>query len=317
MGTKKSSTWGILVSNSAMHAKGRVLNDSAEKSRNLPGASTRDVYPSMSPDGSGLQMMCPNCGASFSEDEPRCPYCGTLNPGGAEIEYLQELEDLKEDTDRLDDAIQGGLVASFRNNTKRVIGIVTIIVVAIVAIFVTHAILDKNDEQQELQSYQAREAFREQHFAELDRLYDSGDDAALSSYAWSLMDDPGFDALFTWKHIGYLEAYDDWEALKSCEEDAATGALSIDDYTWATSVAMHLAYPEVNARYQIGVLTKAEEARAAPYRAFAKQFLQNTLQMDEGEIESFIGECTDEYGDIVDDKLKGILTQRLRDLGVL
>ena len=33
-------------------------------------------------------MMCPNCGASFSEDEPRCPYCGTLNPGGAEIEYL-------------------------------------------------------------------------------------------------------------------------------------------------------------------------------------------------------------------------------------
>ena len=77
------------------------------------------------------------------------------------------------------------------------------------------------------------------------------------------------------------------------------------------------AYPEVNARYQIGVLTKAEEARAAPYRAFAKQFLQNTLQMDEGEIESFIGECTDEYGDIVDDKVKGILTQRLRDLGVL
>lgn len=281
------------------------------------GASARDALISARPNSDNAQVTCPNCGAGFSDLEPRCPYCGALNPHGAEIAYMQELENLKEVTDDLDDNVKGNLKASFQNNAKRIVRLVVIIVVAIAAFVLINTFINKSDEQQKIRDFQARESFREQHFAEFDRLYESGDDAALSTYVWDLMDDPGFDALYSWKHVGYLETYNDWEALKASESEIQKGTFGIDDYTWSVSVALRLAYPYVNAGYQIGPLAEDEEARAAPYRAFALQFLKDTLKMNEGELSTFIAECTDEHGEIIDDKLKSALTQRLRALGTL
>ena len=43
------------------------------------------------PDG---QVQCFNCGAVHSVDDPRCPYCGALNPVGAEKAYMNKLDDL-------------------------------------------------------------------------------------------------------------------------------------------------------------------------------------------------------------------------------
>ncbi|MBQ6391573.1 MAG: hypothetical protein IJH88_08155 [Eggerthellaceae bacterium] len=293
------------------------MNLGESTSRLSTGTSARDARHDAALSGSDAQVTCPNCGAGFSDLEARCPYCGTFNPNGAEIAYMQELENIKEVTDDLDDDVQGNLKASFQGNAKRIIRLIAIIVAVILAFILVNTFINKNDEQQKVRGFQARESFREQYFPEFDRLYESGDDAALSEYVWSLMDDPGFDALYSWKHAGYLEAYNDWEALKVSESEMQKGAFRIDDYTWSVSVAIRLAYPNVNTGYQINQLTDEEEARAAPYRAYALQFLQNTLQMNEGEIKSFVDACTDEHGDIMDNELKSALTQRLGELGTL
>ena len=293
------------------------MNLGKSTSRLPMGASARDALHNARPSSGDAQVTCPNCGAVFSDLEARCPYCGAFNPNGAEIAYLQELETIKEVTDNLDDDVQGSLKASFRGNAKGIIRLIVVIVVAIMAFILINTFVNKNDEQQKVRDFQARESFREQYFPEFDRLYESGDDAALSEYVWSWMEDPGFDALYSWRHAGYLEAYNDWEALKASESEMQKGTFRIDDYTWSVSVAMRLAYPNVNSGYQINQLTEEEEARAAPYRAFALQFLQNTLQMDEGKIKSFVDACTDEQGAIMDDELKSTLTQRLRELGTL
>ena len=50
------------------------------------------------PDG---QVKCFNCGAVHSVDDPRCPYCCALNPVGAGKAYMNELDDLKDETDQL------------------------------------------------------------------------------------------------------------------------------------------------------------------------------------------------------------------------
>lgn len=293
------------------------MNHDGGNARFSTGASAQDSQGNAHLHGDYTQVTCPNCGAGFSDVEPRCPYCGALNPHGAEIAYMQELESLKEVTDDLDDNVQGNLKASFQNNAKRIVRLIVIIVVAIIAFVLINSFINKNDEQQKVRDFQARESFREQYFPEFDRLYESGDDAALSEYVWSLMDEPGFDALYSWKHVGYLEAYNDWEALKASESEIQKGTFGIDDYMWSVSVALRLAYPNVNAGYQTSPLTEEEEARAAPYRAFALQFLKDTLKMDEGELAIFIDNCTDEHGEIMDDKLKSTLTQRLRVLGTL
>lgn len=262
-------------------------------------------------------VTCPNCGAEFSSAEAKCPYCGTLNPSGAESAFMQELEGIRDETDALDDAVQRNLKADFGRSTKRVVLIVIAVIVVVASLATIAKVVNDGEEQRALHEYQVREAFRERHFATFDDLYEKGDDEALSEYVWSLTDDPGFDAVFYWSHIGYLEAYNDWEALKSTEADIEKGSLGIDDCTWAASVAIRLGYPETISPRHSYSMTKEEETRAAPYREYARGFLQSMLQMTEEETLTFVYECVDERDGIIDDKLERNLKHRLRELGTI
>ena len=263
------------------------------------------------------QVTCPNCGAGFSGEEPRCPYCGAINPSGAESAYMHKLESLRDETDKLDDDVQRNLEVDFGQNSKRIIKVVAIVVVVLIAVFFAVKAVSGIAEQRELHDYKVREAFREQYFDEFNRLYESGDDAALSTLAWSLTDDPGFEAIFTWKHIEYLEAYNDWEALKSTEVEIQEGSLDLEDYTWVVSVAIRLGYPDAVPSHQSYALTKEEEMRAAPFRQYAREFLKNTLQMNEEETLSFIDKCIDKQDGILDAELERNLKQRLSEIGTL
>ena len=51
----------------------------------------------------GKQIICSSCGAEFDNDMAKCPYCGTMNYEGAEKEYLEKLEDVREDLDDLNE----------------------------------------------------------------------------------------------------------------------------------------------------------------------------------------------------------------------
>ena len=46
-------------------------------------------------------MYCSNCGAEINEKDAYCPYCGVMNARAAEREYMEKLEDIREDTERL------------------------------------------------------------------------------------------------------------------------------------------------------------------------------------------------------------------------
>ncbi len=250
-------------------------------------------------------------------EDARCPYCGAINPIGAEQAYMDALDDLRDETDELDDNAESSIKSSLRLNAKTTITIIVIAVAVLAALFLVVNCADKHDEQQALQSYQAREDFRTRYFEEFDRLYEAGDDDALSEYVWSLMDDPGFDALYSWKHAGYLEVHDGWQALRSAADNRGSREFGIDDYTWSTGLALRLAQFDHNDIPPSAMLTPEEEARAAEYRAYAHQFLHDTLQMSESEIAAFAAESKDAQGFIQNDKLKQNLEKRLRQLGVL
>lgn len=44
---------------------------------------------------------CPSCGASFDEMLAACPYCGSMNVKGAQAEYMNKLENIREDMEDL------------------------------------------------------------------------------------------------------------------------------------------------------------------------------------------------------------------------
>ncbi len=263
------------------------------------------------------QIECFNCGAVHAADDPRCPYCGGLNPAGSEKAYMDELANLKDETDKLAQEAERDFGTNVQSNAKRIVLVAVFVVAMLAALFFVANCMNKNEERQEVQSYQARESFREQHFSELDRLYESGDDAALSAYAWSLENEPGFDALHSWEHIGYLRVYNDWETVKVAQSEFRKGEGGIDDYTWTVALAIKLAQLDKNKQRPSAQLADDEEMRAAQYRAFAREFLEDTLQMSENEVVAFAAAVLDDEGDVDDDALKRDLELRLRQLGTI
>ena len=288
---------------------------SENERQSSPASRAEDGFSDLNPNDEG-QTVCPNCGAVFSVDEARCPYCNALNPTGAEKAYMEALDDLKNETSELPDEAEDDFEADLGRDAKKTVAIVCIILAAIASLFLVTTCMDKHSERQQLEAYQAREAFRAQYFEEFDRLYEAGDDDALSAYVWSLSDDPGFDALFSWKHVDFLEVHDDWEGLKSASELIESGEATLDDYTWSVSIALRLVQLDGDETSS-AALSQDEEARVVAYRAYGQQFLQNTLQMSESEIAAFADEAKDAQGHVQEDKLKRPLEARLKQLGTL
>ena len=270
----------------------------------------------MKADGIAKQIVCPNCAAVFSADEACCPYCGDFNPTGAEKAYMEELDDIRRDTGELAQDAQEGFAANLQRNTKRTITIAILVIAALITLFALVNCMNSNEERRALQDYQAREAFRTQYFAEFDRLYEAGDDDALSDYAWNLTDDPGFDALFSWEHADFLAFHDGWATLRSAEADIAAGTCGIDDYTYLVELALRLVQLDESDRL-FDALSPEEEERAAGYRTYAWQFLEETLQMDRDEITAFAKAAEDAQGFVETGKLRQELENRLRHIGTL
>ena len=64
------------------------------------------------------RTVCGSCGASFDKDEPKCPYCGTLNPYGAEKEYKEKLEDIREKLDVVDDIAKASYIGPLKKGVQ-------------------------------------------------------------------------------------------------------------------------------------------------------------------------------------------------------
>ena len=51
----------------------------------------------------GKTICCGNCGGSYDDELPKCPYCGSIHISGAEKEYMEKLEDVREELEELDE----------------------------------------------------------------------------------------------------------------------------------------------------------------------------------------------------------------------
>ena len=121
------------------------------------------------------EIECPNCGAMFEAGEPKCPYCGHINPSGAEAKFLRDLEKTRKDLDNVDDEareIYKGDLKRRAGSTVKIIAIVAVIIAVIVGgFFVLEKTVfgynDKGDYAEEL-------VWEHENFPEYDELYEAG-----------------------------------------------------------------------------------------------------------------------------------------------
>lgn len=80
------------------------------------------------------QIKCPNCGAVFEAKEDKCPYCGYINPGGAEAKFLRDLEGKRQELDKVDDEARQEYKDEMKAGGKKALKLVCIVAIAIAVI---------------------------------------------------------------------------------------------------------------------------------------------------------------------------------------
>lgn len=161
-------------------------------------------------------IKCKNCGAKFSAQDKFCPYCGSVNDIGDELEYQKKLEDIREDLDELGDVSKEAYIAETKINAKRISVIVVIIAaVAIIAgFFIPKIVLSVQKAKTERVVDDLK--WEKETYAKLDDMYDRGDFEALGEFYkdYYLSMEWENHSVYGWQHNKFMEVYQVYMDMK-------------------------------------------------------------------------------------------------------
>ncbi|NCB93640.1 MAG: zinc ribbon domain-containing protein [Clostridia bacterium] len=152
-------------------------------------------------------MYCSSCGAQLKDTDARCPYCGTINPIGAEAEYMDKLEDIREDTEHLADIPPEEYTRSLKTQSHFALKIALIVVGICIFIFLLFTGIRLIGEHSEKKQIRQEIAFEKEYLPKLNEIYALGDDDKTLEYLNELYEMDGSTALGNWKHSTYFYYY--------------------------------------------------------------------------------------------------------------
>lgn len=238
-------------------------------------------------------MYCGNCGGEITDKDAYCPYCGVMNPRAAETEYMEKLEDIRENTEKLGD--EGG-----RHTKKEVrrVGRLAVIIFAIVAVLVLGLFVfswamdhffygngrDARDEA----------AFKEKYFPKLEELYASGDMDATCDYLNEIGGEDGAEVLQMWPHYKYISYYMDYKIVH------AIPGTELDNDFWNLKYD-EVLYAGIELIYQAGYfgqknMSAEETEKVKKYASEAEDIFSEYFSLDKSELDEIYRNCTDEDG---------------------
>lgn len=149
------------------------------------------------------KIICSQCGAALPPGTAVCPYCGSAYAPEAEREYMRKLDEIREDLDDVGDA---GLHASRKEigrNSRKIALIVGGILAFAALLFLLFHVLESRENMDNRKEY----AWRQEHLAELDRLFEEGEYDALVE-AFESARDEGHD-LYDWDHYEFCTFWEE------------------------------------------------------------------------------------------------------------
>jgi len=119
------------------------------------------------------EIECPNCGAVFEAREDKCPYCGHINPMGAEAKFLRDLEGTRKELDNVDEEAQDEYKSEIKKGAKsaaKTVIIIGLVIALIVGVFIY---IDNRTFGDQYDDYAAELAWEHDAFVEYDELYEA------------------------------------------------------------------------------------------------------------------------------------------------
>lgn len=238
---------------------------------------------------------CKFCGAKFDIHLQKCPYCGATNEYGDELEYQEQLDDIKEDLEDLEDASSDAYEEEIKTKSKgaiKVLIVVGILAIAGVIIFLTgSSIKAKRDEEIALERFM----WERETFQKLDELYENGDlDGLFNAYQEFLeSNDNDYHNMNNWKHGELLAA--NWEYGTMNNLAASTPADEDDERMRKELILWHaleLRYGQWDKKLNSSkVVSQKDYDYIMGYVDRANEILHDNFGLDETRIEDIIHEC--------------------------
>lgn len=147
------------------------------------------------------KIICASCGAEIEEDLPRCPYCDTLLIEGAQREYREKLEKVREDMAGLEQLPRQAVKQEIRKQGRKIRSILLIAGGVALVLAVLFWMADRRYERDNKKDY----IWGQQHFPAMSELYENGKFEELEKrYLEALFDDK---PVWNWE---YYEEFSDW-----------------------------------------------------------------------------------------------------------
>ncbi len=160
------------------------------------------------------EIKCLNCGAVFEAEEAKCPYCGYINPEGAESKFLRELENTRKELDNVDEEAASSYVREVKKGAGSVAKIIAIALVVALVIAGGYLLLQKTVFNHDKGSYAEELVWEREHFKEYDAMFEAKEYDELME---AIANDGEEHAVYNWEH--YDEFMDIADELWAGETD--------------------------------------------------------------------------------------------------
>lgn len=155
-------------------------------------------------------VICLNCGASFSENAPQCPYCGRIYIPGAEKEYLDNLQKLREDLSEIEELSEAIYQNEIKKKTKKagvIIAVMVVILLLGVGLFTGMDRLFSFQESED--EIKARILWERENFPTLDVWYEAGEYQKILDFMEDTYEEKGSSySLIEWEHYRFIEYFE-------------------------------------------------------------------------------------------------------------
>lgn len=233
-------------------------------------------------------IICPDCAAEYEETLPKCPYCGRMNYKGAEIAYLNKLEDVRDDMEALGEIPQQAVKAELKKQGHLVRKIIIIIVCVLMALCALvyvrlHPGTSKVSEKEQF-------LWQSENFPKFDAMYAAGEYQELADVLQKELQ--GDYSIWDYQHRAFAFVYDNISDAKMAMQMIDSGEdTSRDMYTT-------LLYNQMDFMVQWGrkgQLSERERAIIEPLKDVIVEDFQTRWQMSDEEYQDLLKKAEENY----------------------
>jgi len=232
------------------------------------------------------EKICESCAGKYDDMLPECPYCGSINYKGAEAEYFNQLEEVREELEDLKEVPVEETKQEFRKQGQFLgkVFLVTVIVLALLILLYFLLQADWGPRRDSKADY----LWKQQNYPLMDKLYEKGDYEALREYFTEENENPTGE----WSHSDFYYLYmDATELLELYRWEKEWGELEPFDYV----IILHDEW-EVLYSDESRMLDEQEKERLAEYQQVIQEDFDTRWEMSETDFEELSRQVEENYG---------------------